>query len=195
MRLEEVTVRGLLAQDEAGLKIFFEQVLSDTFRRNGIADPGLYEAELADKHDKLTRALQTDSACRLFLVAAYGPGIIGTIEAGPPNPVLKDCSEGTCADLLEIGTVFVHPEVQNKGVATTLWLAMLKKLEAEEVVEICFDSGYPDAQTIWRGLFGPPAFFKGDYWGEGAPHMVWRITVGPAIQRLTARLGTKGPRS
>ncbi|WP_415783066.1 hypothetical protein [Brevibacillus invocatus] len=43
------------------------------------------------------------------------------------------------------------------------------------------DSGYTRAQKIWQHKFGEPAYLLQDYWGEGVPHMIWRVNVNDFV--------------
>lgn len=40
--------------------------------------------------------------------------------------------------------------------------------------EFCLDSGYTNAQKVWKKKFGEPDYLLKDYWGEGFDHMIWR---------------------
>lgn len=55
-------------------------------------------------------------------------------------------------------------------------------LEKRDIEEFCFDSGYKSAQQIWINKFGDPVYRLKDYWGEGADHMIWRISVKEVLR-------------
>jgi GNAT superfamily N-acetyltransferase len=77
---------------------------------------------------------------------------------------------------VEVGTVFVHPDYQGKGIGNSLLEAIMKHLKNIGLTEFCLDSGYGSAQQIWKRKFGLPDYWQKDFWGEGQDHMVWRIT-------------------
>jgi hypothetical protein len=51
---------------------------------------------------------------------------------------------------------------------------MILTLINKGINEFCPDSGYPNAQKIWRKKLGEPDYLLKDYWGPGHDHMIWR---------------------
>lgn len=80
-------------------------------------------------------------------------------------------------ELAEIGTVFVKPDYQGQGIGNLLLNAMYLTLQSRGIEEFCLDSGYVNAQKIWKGKFGEPDYLLENYWGEGYPHMIWRKRI------------------
>jgi GNAT superfamily N-acetyltransferase len=80
-------------------------------------------------------------------------------------------------DVYEIGTVFVHPGYQRRGIGSLLFNTMLLTFLNRGIEEFCMDSGYASAQTIWTRKLGDPDYWLKDYWGEGSDHMIWKRKV------------------
>lgn len=162
---------------------FFQTVLIDTFERNGISDlVELLEEETQDKRRCLSQDIESNGENRYFLIAKVNDMIVGSIEYGPSNDLIISCTNGELKDLVEIGTVFVHPDYQNKGIGSRMLNEIFLEMQRKGIKEFCFDSGYKIAQKTWIKKFGKPEYHLCDYWGENADHMVWRIKVEDAIK-------------
>ena len=63
---------------------------------------------------------------RYFLVAvdANCSKVIETIEYGSASELINGCTNSALKDLPEIGTVFVHPNYQRRGIGNLLLNAM-----------------------------------------------------------------------
>jgi GNAT superfamily N-acetyltransferase len=109
-----------------------------------------------------------------------GNKIIGTIEYGPASKLIHDCTNGELSNLDEVGTIFVLPGYQRQGIGNRLLAEMLHTLKARGIAEFCLDSGYRNAQTIWKKKFGEPDYLLKDYWGQGQDHMTWKIATSGA---------------
>jgi GNAT superfamily N-acetyltransferase len=162
---------------------FFELVIRDTFERNGIADlVDTIVEEIEDKRRCLNQDLESDGKNRYFLIAKEDNKIVGSIEFGPSNELISSCTKGKLKELVEIGTVFVHPDYQEKGIGSRMLNLIFIELERNGIKEFCLDSGYKSAQKIWINKFGDPEYHLKDYWGEDADHMVWRISTEDVIK-------------
>jgi GNAT superfamily N-acetyltransferase len=162
---------------------FFEIVIRDTFERNGIADlVDMIIKEIEDKRRCLNQDIDSDGKNRYFLIANDDDKIVGSIEYGASNELIISCTNGELKELVEIGTVFVHPEYQNEGIGSRMLNLIFMELEKIRIKEFCLDSGYKKAQKTWIKKFGNPEYHFKDYWGEGADHMVWRIRVEDVIK-------------
>lgn len=162
---------------------FFELVIRDTFERNDIADlTDLIVEEIEDKRKCLNQDIESDGKNRYFLIAKENDKIVGSIEYGPSNELIISCTDGKLKDLVEIGTVFVYPDYQNKGIGSSMLNLIFMQLEKNKIKEVCLDSGYKSAQKTWINKFGNPEYHLKDYWGEGSDHMVWRISVEDVIK-------------
>ena len=125
--------------------------------------------------------LNTKGQKRYFLIALNGDKIIGSVEYGPVSDLIIKCTNNAYKGLLEVGTVFVHPDFQRKGVGNVLLNAIYSTLHENEIEEFCLDCGYNRAQKVWKKKFGDPDYLLKDYWDKGNDHMIWRIKVSDCI--------------
>jgi len=164
---------------------FFEAVLKDTFLTNGLSKmQDLLQEEIIDKKRYIMQDFDSNGEKRYFLFAKSENEIIGCMEYGLSNELLKNCTNHAMDDLYEIGTMFILPKYQKEGISILLQKQIFKALTEIGETECCFDSGYPIAQKIWTKRFGKPTFYLKDFWGEGAPHMVWRIDIKKVLETL-----------
>ncbi|MEK4667381.1 GNAT family N-acetyltransferase [Niallia sp. FSL R7-0271] len=172
-----IEIRRPLETDRKELQHFFDIMLKSTFDKNGIAN--LVEdrqTELQEKQDQLNEDFASSGKKRYFLLAtdkATGD-LLGCIAYGPVSALIVRETKGEFTDMLEVGTAFVHPDHQNKGIGTLLLQAILEVLKSKGIKEYCLDSGYQLAQKVWTKKLGSPYLLLEDYWGEGAHHMIWR---------------------
>jgi GNAT superfamily N-acetyltransferase len=179
--MRKIEIRRPRTEDIEELNQFFEVVITDTFAREGLA--GLIddiEAEIDSKKKFLQMDLDSNGEKRYFLIALAENKIIGTIEYGPASELIHECTNGNLGNLVEVGTVFVHPLYQRKGIGNKLLAEMIQTLKARGIVEFCLDSGYKNAQTIWKEKFGGPDYLLRDYWGQGQDHMIWKLSTNGA---------------
>lgn len=186
--LNQVQVKPAMLADETQIGIFFECILTDTFKKNNIWEmQDLLQEEIEEKKRFLHEALTDHKSLRHFLIAKLNGEVIGTIAAGPAN---KDILEGTqngCAGWLEIGTVFVDPAYQGKGLGKLLISELEFWLMSRGIFQYCLDSGYPKAQTTWTHHYGQPTVLLKDHWAEGADHMIWCVPLSGKKVRLWTR--------
>lgn len=160
------------------LNRFFATVIIDTFAKEGLADmDDEIKKEIEDKKLHLKEDIESKGEKRYFLIALKDEKIIGTIEYGPASELIISCTNGKFKDLVEIGTVFVHPDYQNQGIGTLMLKRIYSILLNRNIKEFCLDSGYANAQRIWKKKFGVPDYLLKDFWGEGNDHMIWRRPV------------------
>ncbi|MFS0779218.1 GNAT family N-acetyltransferase [Neobacillus sp. 3P2-tot-E-2] len=179
--MQTVEIRRPRMEDIKELNQFFRIVITETFRREGLV--GLIddiEGEIDSKKNYLHSDLGSKGEKRYFLIALAENKIIGTIEYGPASELIQECTNGKLGNLVEVGTVFVHPEYQRQGVGNKLLAEMLYNLKAKGIVEFCLDSGYKNAQAIWIKKFGEPDYLLKDHWGQGQDHMIWKIPTNGA---------------
>jgi len=168
---------------------FFEIVIINTFKRNGISNlVDSMTEEFEDKRRCLNQDIESDGKNRFFLIAKENNKIVGSIEYGPANELIISCTNGELKELVEIGTVFVHPDYQNKGIGSRLLNLIFEELERNNIKECCLDSGYKTSQKIWINKFGNPQYHLKDYWGEDGDHMIWRINVEEVIKKHIEKL-------
>ncbi len=160
------------------IEAFFDLVIDDTFLRNGI---GHLEAAIAEEKEDKRKTLMEDFISqgqkRYFLLAVIEDIIVGTIEFGPSNDLIDECTNGELKAWYEVGTVYVHPDYQKKGVSKLLYKAIEEIMKSRGIERYCLDSGYPIAQKIWTKRFGKPDYHLKDFWGPGSDHMVWKVTI------------------
>jgi GNAT superfamily N-acetyltransferase len=181
----KVEIRRPRTEDIEELHQFFRIVITDTFAREGLT--GLIddiEAEIDSKRNYLQLDLDSKGEKRYFLIALAENKIIGTIEYGPASKLIQDCTNGKLGNLVEVGTVFVHPDHQRQGIGNKLLAELIHTLKVRGIVEFCLDSGYKSAQTIWKKKYGEPNYLLRDYWGQGQDHMIWKISAsGPIFKK------------
>lgn len=160
-------------EDREELHHFFRLVITDTFIKDGIGEKlADIEEEIEVKKQYLESDYESIGQKRYFLIAMDGDKIIGSIEYGAASKLICHCTNHALEELVEIGTVFVHPDYQGKGVGNILLQSMFKTLENKGIQEFCLDSGYKRAQMIWKKKFGEPDYLLENYWdleseGEG----------------------------
>jgi len=176
----KIDIRRPQIEDNDELNQFFSTVIKHTFAREGLAELlDDIESEIESKKKYLKSDLDTNGTNRYFLIASEknDADIIGTIEYGPASELIRTCTDGALNEMYEIGTVFVHPDYQGRGVGTLLLNVMFLTFLNRGIQEFCLDSGYANAQKIWKRKFGEPDYWLKDHWGDGADHMIWQKSM------------------
>ncbi len=177
-----IEIRRPSIEDRQAINEFFEVVLKHTFEKEGIIElTETLEEEIIDKRRCFDQDIQSQGRERYFLIALIDDCIIGSIEYGVANDLITRCTDGALSHLNEIGTVFVHPDHQRKGLGNLLLNAIYQAMNRKGIKEFCLDSGYKTAQKIWIKKYGLPTYHLKDYWDEGADHMVWRVELNKLI--------------
>lgn len=170
-----IEIRRPRTGDIDELNQFFSIVIKDTFTKEGLSELlDDMKAEINSKIHYLKTDLESNGEDRYFLIALVEKEIIGSIEYGPASDLIATCTEGALSEWVEIGTVFVHPDYQRRGIGTMLLNVMLVTLQNRGISEFCLDSGYKNAQKVWQKKFGEPDYVLKDYWGAGSDHMIWK---------------------
>ncbi len=173
--MTKIHIRRPQPGDVKKLHNFFELVVRDTFAREGLAHMTEdMEKEIFEKKSILKEDLESNGKKRYFLIALIDGEIVGTIEYGPTGSIILDCTRGELEGVVEVGTAFVNPSYQRQGIGTLMLNAICLTLLGRNIDEFCLDSGYKNAQRVWKRKFGEPAYIIKDYWGEGYDHMIWR---------------------
>lgn len=170
-----IKIRRPRMEDMEELNQFFSKVIRDTFDKEGISEQlDDMKEEIESKKRYLNTDLESDGEKRYFLIALDEKEIVGSIEYGPVSELIVTCTEGVLREGVEVGTVFVHPDYQRRGLGSLLLNLMLLTLQNRGINEFCLDSGYKNAQKVWRKKFGDPDYLLKDYWGEESDHMIWK---------------------
>jgi len=175
-----VAIRRPNSDDVVDLYLFFRIVITNTYKDEGLSQLlDDIENEINSKKQYLKNDFNSNGENRYFLLAidTSNEKIIGTIEVGPTSTLINSCTDGVLKDLYEIGTVFVLPEYQRKGIGNLLLNTMFLTLLSRGITEYCLDSGYKKAQSIWTKKFGKPSYVLKDYWGESSDHMIWKKSL------------------
>ncbi|MHB0800862.1 GNAT family N-acetyltransferase [Bacillus thuringiensis] len=178
--MTNVAVRRPNLNDVDELYLFFRIVITNTYKNEGLSQLlDDIENEINMKKQYLKTDFDSNGEKRYFLLAidTNNNKIIGTIEVGPASTLINSCTGGVLKDLYEIGTVFILPEYQRKGIESLLLHTMFLTLLSRGITEFCLDSGYRKAQSIWTKKFGEPSYVLKDYWGESSDHMIWKKSL------------------
>jgi len=177
-----VEIRRPKIEDIKQLNEFFKIVITDTFVKEGIEEKlNDIKDEIEMKKKYIESDFKSNGEERFFLVALYDGNIIGSIEYGPVSDLIRRCTNNAYKGLIEVGTVFVHPDFQRNGVGNLLLKTIYSVMRKKGIGEFCLDSGYNRAQMIWKKKFGDPDYLLKDYWGKGNDHMIWRIKVSGCL--------------
>ena len=164
-----VAIRRPNSDDLEELHLFFRIVITNTYKDEGLSQQlDDIENEINMKKQYLKTDFDSNGEKRYFLLAidTNNDKIIGTIEVGPASTLITSCTNGVLKDLYEIGTVFILPDYQRKGIGSLLLHTMFLTLLSRGITEFCLDSGYRKAQSIWTKKFGEPSYVLKDYWGK-----------------------------
>lgn len=176
--IANIEIRRPNHEDVEELHHFFELVINHTFAREGLANlVDVIEDEIKDKKGYLREDLESNGIKHYFLIAVDNERVIATIEYGPANQIIVNCTQGELKDVVEVGTVFVHPDFQGQGIGTMMLDSIYLVLKNKNIEEFCLDSGYATAQKIWRKKLGEPDYLLKNYWGDGYHHMIWRRSI------------------
>ncbi|MBJ8096748.1 GNAT family N-acetyltransferase [Bacillus cereus group sp. N11] len=178
--MTNVAIRRPNLDDLEELHLFFRIVITDTYKNEGLSQLlDDIENEINSKKQYLKDDFDSNGENRYFLLAidTNNDKMIGTIEIGPASTLITSCTGGVLKDLYEIGTVFILPEYQRKGIGSLLLHAMHLTLLSRGIAEYCLDSGYKKAQSIWTKKFGEPSYVLKDYWGKSSDHMIWKKSL------------------
>lgn len=173
--MHNIEIRRPKIEDKEEIHKFFRTVIVDTFAKEGLSELiDEIEAEIEHKEMYLNSDLESNGNNRYFLLALDGDKVIGTIEYGIANELIKSSTNGELNEMTEIGTVFVHPNYQRQGIGNLLLNVMYLTLQNRGIKEFCLDSGYKNAQRVWKKKFGEPDYLLKNYWSSGNDHMIWR---------------------
>jgi len=173
----EVYITSPEYTDVISTNLIFETTIRDAFEKEGL---GHLEEDITDEIEHKKRMLEASLSEQnniYFLIAKVDDLTIGTVSFSPCGEIIKKCTENKLENFGELGSLFVLPGYQNRGIGSVLISSMMKELHRKEIERFCLDSGYKRAQRRWLQKFGEPYMIVKNYWGEGSDHMIWLCSV------------------
>lgn len=137
--------------------------------------------EILHKRHMLEVSLNMPESNIFFLIAKLGEVVVGAISFGPCGEDAKKCTNNQLNDIGELGSLYILPDYQSRGIGSALIRAMAEQLHMQGIEKFCLDSGYKRAQKRWIRKFGEPYKVVKDYWGPGSEHMVWLCKVSDFV--------------
>ncbi|MBN2795295.1 MAG: GNAT family N-acetyltransferase [Clostridia bacterium] len=173
-----IKIRKALKEDQKYLEALFNTVVEFAFLQEGLVDMSnaIFD-EIHEKYNHLKEYYDSNGEIRTFYVAEIEDQIVGTAEICPVSELINSCTENKLASLYELASVFVFPEYHGNGIASKLISVVIEDLKSRGEEMFCLDSGYATAQKIWVKKFGEPQYIVKNYWGEGADHYIWHISL------------------
>lgn len=182
---EQMSIERLSEENMTQAKVFIKEMVVSTFEENEL---GHMTALIQEEVDSKIRMLHQDASTNgeevFFLFAKRRGQIVASISLAAVNPLIISCTHDLYQNKLEVGSVFVRPDLQNKGIARFMMTLIQEELHRRGHSDFCFDSGYPIAQKIWTKLYGQPAYIEEDFWGKGSPHMIWHLSVSLSPNKI-----------
>ena len=130
-----IQIRRIRPLDEPELGAFFEIVLRHTYLKEDLMS---FENEMIQeievKKQYVRDDINTGGAKRFLLVAVDQSRIVGTLSIGAAsdNDIIVEKAP-KYRQMYELGTAFVHPDEQNKGIVSNLIDAMCVELRSREI--------------------------------------------------------------
>ncbi len=169
-------IRPIKKNDLNKLHDFFSLVISDISKKEGIWTESFVKDEVIMKTDLCKAALDNNEDFYVLVIEKSNK-IIGTISSSPCNLDIIKIVGNLAKGKTEIGSIYVHPNFQNQGVAKKLLNKMVNHLRRNAINSYYLDCGYSTSQLIWKYCFGKPTYLSKNYWGENNHHMVWHIDI------------------
>lgn len=178
----EAIMKLVKARDEdyQSLKIFFEMMVIDTFKKNRIYHLKKdLNQEISDKMIFLKNYFETHKEKRrqkLFIIKK-SKKIIGSIAIDKANDLIVDSTHGLFKNKIEIGSFFIHPDYQRQGLGQFMLKESIQWMKNNHIEAFCLDSGYPLAQIFWQKHLGRPLYDFKDFWEPGSRYMIWLVSI------------------
>ena len=169
-----IIIRRPKMQERAQIHALFDVVIRHTFELEGVGEEfELIGKLIADQQNLIDLDIDTDGQQCFFLIAQHKGQVVGTICVRPCSDIIRECADRDTSGMLEIGSVYVLPELQGKGIAKLLLNRIYQTLRAKGIDEFWLDSGYDIAKQVWLNILGKPSIIMKDYWAEGVDHHLW----------------------
>ncbi|WNS45799.1 GNAT family N-acetyltransferase [Paenibacillus sp. MMS20-IR301] len=173
-----VSIAPLTLGDLGQAARLFEITIADAFEREGLSHlQSDMEQEIAGKKRLACACMEPDNTDIHFWVARIGGQVAGTISYAPCGEDIRILTDCELEHVGELGTLYVMPEYQGRGIASALIAEVEAFLRSRGVTRYCLDSGYKRAQAKWLQKFGEPYAMAKDHWGPGSDHLIWLCSV------------------
>src|SRR5690554_3667001 len=152
-RIQGLKVERPVPDDLDSAYRVFEESIALAFEEEGISHDA--PAEIEYKQQLIRSSVLEDTYDFVFFVAKLGDAVIGTISYGFCGDDIRRCLGEELEDLGELGSIYVLPGFQGRGVASALIAAMLEYLQSRGVRRFYLDCGLKAAQVLAVELFPP----------------------------------------
>ena len=170
----KVIIRRPKIKEKQKIHALFDAVIRHTFELEDVGDEmELVKELIADQQALIDTDFDPNGEQVCFLVAQCGKKIVGTICHRPCSDIILDCANRDATGMQEIGSVYVLPEFQGKGIAKLLLNAMYIMMMGKGFDAFWLDSGYAIAKQVWQRILGNPTVIMKDYWAQGVDHHIW----------------------
>ncbi|HPF17722.1 MAG TPA: GNAT family N-acetyltransferase [Thermotogota bacterium] len=166
-------IRPVKSDDMERLTAFFTEVISHTFFSEGLYY--LHDDITDEIKDKLEKAMHslTEKPAIQFFIAEADDMIIGTVSINPRGAFSKKHLPIGSQEVPEIASLYIKPTYQSMGIGKRLLHHAKLTLQEQGYQFFILDSGYKQAQKIWRHLLGAPEKILKNFWGSSNDHMFW----------------------
>jgi GNAT superfamily N-acetyltransferase len=172
-----VTISKLNYGDKKETLKLFEITIKSAFAEQGVGHLTEIIAEEVENKMRMMKSFLEGNTEYLFLIAKLEGKVVGAISFGKCGNIIQECCSLEINPAGELGSLYVLPEYQHKGIGSKLINSMMIHLRQSEVENFCLDSGFKKAQAKWTKKFGQPYKVMKDYWGEGTNHYIWYCRV------------------
>ena len=170
----QVQIRRPFKNEREEIYSLFEKTIQHTLDAEGAGDETeLISMLICDQKNLIDADFDTEGKEVYFLVAECSGKLAGTICHRPCSEIITSCIGEKACGRQEIGSVYILPQYQGKGIAKQLLSFMYKTLASKNIQEFYLDSGYAVAKKVWQKILGEPTLIMKDYWGEGVDHHIW----------------------
>ena len=169
-----IQIRPLRIDDISHLKNLFEKTISEIFERNNIEDKIELEHEINYKIYKVSKSIFEEESTARFFVVEKENTIVGIAGFSLINNDIKSNIENN-ENTYELGTVYVLPEFQRKGIGSLLINTILENIKNMGIHEFYLDCGYRTSQSYWIKKFGKPYIIIENKFGTNQDYMIWKV--------------------